>query len=169
MESNTALLENLSITFSELEAAIRRFNDVSFNSKPAGGNWSPAMVAQHLILAGTGIDKVLLGNTKPTATSPDEKVAQLKDIFLNFDHKMTSPEFIDPIDQHYSLEGQKDKLNDIGAGIIKIVPDLDLTLTCTDFEMPFLGYLTRLELISFVVYHTQRHTHQLKEMASTIA
>lgn len=34
-----------------------------------------------------------------------------------------------------------------------------------DFEMPFLGYLTRLELIRFAVFHTQRHTHQLNELA----
>lgn len=169
MKSNTAILENLSTTFSELEATIQHFNEISFNNKPTGGSWSPAMVAQHLILAGTGIDRVLLGNTSSTEAVPDAKVAQMKEIFLNFDTKMTSPEFIEPADQFYSLAEQNTKLKEIGATLMKIIPDMDIALVCTDFEMPYLGYLTRLELISFVIYHTQRHTHQLKEMAHTIS
>ena len=166
MESNTTLSENLKSTFSGLEKAIQRFSEESFNEKPLGSNWSPAMVTQHLVLAGMGIDQVLLGNTKPTESNADSKVAQLKAIFLDFGSKFTSPEFIEPADQKYQLKEQLQKLNDIEKPIISILPELDLSLTCTDFEMPFLGYLTRLELISFVNFHTQRHTHQLNEMAN---
>jgi len=165
MENNTTLAENLKHTFSELEAAIRRFNENSFNVKPPQSNWSPAMVAQHLVLAGTDFDKLLLGNTKPTVGKADEKVAQLKDIFLNFDAKMTSPEFIEPADQVYSQKILSAQLGTIGKSVIEILPDLDLSLTCLDFEMPYMGFLSRIELISFLIYHTQRHTHQLNEMA----
>lgn len=166
MESKETLLASLRDTFSVLEKAILRFDEDSFNQKPAQSNWSPAMVAQHLILAGTDIDKVLLGSTKPTEGEPDGKVAQLKGIFLDFNSKFTSPPFIEPTDQHYSVDIQHQKLNEIGKSIINIVPDLDLTLTCTDFAFPGIGHLTRLELISFVIFHTQRHTHQLNNMAS---
>ncbi|MFN0254318.1 DinB family protein [Pedobacter ureilyticus] len=166
MENNTMLSENLKSTFSDLEKAIHRFNENSFNQKPNGSNWSPAMVTQHLVLAGTGIDQVLLGNTNSTEGKADGKVAQIKGIFLDFDSKFTSPKFIEPADQNYQLKEQLNKLTNISRSIISIIPDLDLSLTCTDFEMPFLGYLTRLELISFVIFHTQRHTHQLNNMAN---
>lgn len=166
MENNITLLENLRHTFSELDKAIQRFDESTFNQKPEGSNWSPAMVAQHLVLAGTDIDKVLLGNTKPTEGEADRKVAQLKGIFLDFGSKFTSPPFIEPVNKNYQLDEQRGKLNSIRKSIINIIPDLDLTLTCTDFEFPGLGYLTRLELISFVMFHTQRHTHQLNNMAS---
>lgn len=166
MENKQTLLADLRDTFSALEKAIQRFDEASFNEKPAQSNWSPAMVAQHLILAGTDFDKLLLGNTKPTLGQADEKVAQLQSIFLDFDAKMTSPEFIEPADQNYQQELQRSKLNDIGNAIINVVPDLDLTLTCTDFEMPYMGHLTRLELISFVIFHTQRHTQQLEKMSA---
>ncbi len=166
MESKATVVETLSDTFSELEKAILRFKNGTFNGKSVYGNWSPAMVTQHLVLAGTGIDQVLLGNTKPTEGKADGKVAQIKGIFLDFGSKFTSPEFIEPADQKYVLEEQLEQLNSIGKSIANIIPELDLSLTCTDFEMPFLGYLTRLELISFIVFHTQRHTHQLNEMAN---
>mgnify|MGYP003575363490 CR=1 FL=1 len=168
MEGGKTLVEKLKDTFSALEKAILRFNHNNFNRKPIQGNWSPAMVTQHLILAGTGIDQVLLGNTAHTPRDADQKVAQIKGIFLDFGSKFTSPEFIEPADQNYLIEAQTEQLSDIGTSIANLMPNLDLSLTCTDFEMPFLGYLTRLELISFVIFHTQRHTHQLNEMANQI-
>jgi len=166
MESNIILSETLKAAFSELEKAVLRFNETNFNQKIPGSNWSPAMVAQHLILAGTGIDQILLGNTATTEGEPDGKVGQLKGIFLDFSTKFTSPKFIEPVDQNYLVQLQQEKLNSIGQSIINIVPDLDLTLTCLDFEFPGMGYLTRFELVSFVIFHTQRHTHQLNNMAS---
>lgn len=164
MENKTSLVNELTNVFSELEKQIERFDETSFNQKPTNGNWSPAMVAQHLVLAGTNFDKLLLGNTSQTESKADEKVAQLKDIFLNFDVKMTSPEFIEPADETYNRKVLLEQLNAIGKSVTDVVPNLDLTQTCLDFEMPYMGFLTRLELISFLIYHTQRHTHQLNKM-----
>lgn len=166
MENNTTLLAAWKSSFSELDKAVQRFSESSFNQKPVGSNWSPAMVAQHIILAATDIDKVLLGNTKPTEGEADGKVAQIKGIFLDFGSKYTSPPFIEPADQNYSVTTQREKLDEIEKSIANIVPDLDLTLTCIDFEFPGMGHLTRFELVSFVIFHTQRHTHQLNNMAS---
>ncbi|WP_293300619.1 DinB family protein, partial [Pedobacter sp. UBA4863] len=165
MDINATLLKSLEDTFSGLAKAIQRFNETAFNEKPAKSNWSPAMVAQHLILAGTDIDKVLLGNTKATEGKVDGKIAQLKGIFLDFVSKFTSPEFIEPADQIYNKQVLLEQLNAIEKSVTDILPGLDLSLTCLDFEMPYMGFLTRQELISFLIYHTQRHTHQLNEMA----
>lgn len=164
MESNKMLSENLKNTFSALEKAIQCFDESSFNSKPKGNSWSPAMITQHLILAGTDIDKVLLGTTKASQGEADGKVETIKNIFLNFDEKYNSPPFIEPADQNYSQQLQLQKLRAIGNSVAILLADLDLSLTCSDFEFPGMGYLTRFELISFVIFHTQRHTYQLKNM-----
>jgi len=166
MENKATILKTLSDTFSELEKAIQRFDEATFNEKPSHGNWSPAMVVQHLVLAGTGSDKILLGNTKPTEGTVDSKVEQIKNIFLNFDRKFTAPAFIEPDDKIYEKQVLLAELNAICNSLTRIIPDLDLSLTCLDFELPGLGFLTRLELVSFLIYHTQRHTHQLNEMAN---
>ena len=85
MESKTTLASTLESTFSELDKAIKRFDESTFNQRPAKGGWTPAQVAQHLALAGTGIDDVLLGETRATEGAPDRQVASIKDVFLNFD------------------------------------------------------------------------------------
>lgn len=168
MEDHIKLLAELNSTFANLESAIQSFNEKTFNQKTKHGTWSPAMVTQHLILAGTGLDQVLLGNTKATSAPAHEKVAIIKNIILNFDEKYSSPPFIEPADESYLKEEQLNKLRNIAHSVAVLLPNLDLSLTCLDFEFPGMGNLTRLELLSFLNYHTQRHTHQLNELANNL-
>jgi len=164
MENKAIIVDTLESTFAELEKAIKRFDGSNFNQKPARGGWTPGQVAQHLALAGTGIDRVLLGATRETEGAADKQVASIKEVFLNFDFKMTSPDFIDPANEDYDQNTLLNKLNDIGKTLVKLTTDLDLSITCLDFEVPVWGHLTRLELIYFVIYHTQRHTRQLQQL-----
>lgn len=165
MENKATLVSTLESTFSELDKAIKRFDESTFNQRPAKGSWTPAQVAQHLALAGTGIDDVLLGETRATAGAPDRQVDSIKEVFLNFDLKMTSPDFIEPADEVYDQKVLLDQLKNIGATLTKLVNDLDLSPTCLAFEVPVWGYMTRLEIIYFVIYHTQRHTRQLQQIS----
>lgn len=67
-------------------------------------------------------------------------------------------------DAYYEKAYLLGALQDIKAGLDHAVTTLDLTKTCLAFELPVFGYLTRLEAIYFVIYHTQRHLHQLKNI-----
>lgn len=158
------IVSTLESTFAELEKAIKRFDDSTFNQRPTKGGWTPAQIAQHLALAGTGIDRVLLGATRETEGAADKQVASIKEVFLNFDFKMTSPDFIDPEEKVYDQQALLAQLNDIGKTLVKLVNELDLSPTCLAFEVPVWGYMTRLEIIYFVIYHTQRHTRQLQQI-----
>ncbi len=53
---------------------------------------------------------------------------------------------------------------DTKAKITEAIKTLDLSATCTVFELPGFGEFTRSEWIWFAIYHTQRHTHQLKNI-----
>lgn len=169
MENNHTIAAELATAFTDLEKSVLRFNRTQFNTKPADQSWSAAMVVQHLILAGKGIDQVLLGNTKPTSGAADQKVETIRNILLDFNAKYNSPPFIEPKDQHYEQEEQLQQLQQIVDTILPILPNLDLSATCLDFEFPGLGQVTRLELISFLIYHTQRHIHQLNNMVKVLA
>jgi len=158
---NTVVSLQADQTISELIEILSTLSPEQLNIKNAPDVWSPAQIGEHL-LKSYGVADVLRGNTKPTERAFDEKIDQIKGIFLNFDTKLQSPEFIIPtlsfIDKNYLLEGLKDKKD----ALIKNANSLDLTLTCTDFVLPGLGELTRFEWISFVIFHTQRHLFQLK-------
>jgi len=140
------------------------FTDEQFNTIPSYGGWTVGQVTEHLLLS-AGVVEVIAGHTAPTTDrQPGAHLATIAGIFLDFNTKLKSPDFIIPSDGYHDKEElvHKTKLvwDKIGEGIRL----LDLSATCLDFEMPGLGPLTRLEWLWFYVWHTQRHLHQIKNI-----
>jgi hypothetical protein len=78
---------------------------------------------------------------------------------------LPAPEFIIPATETHDKD---DLLNFFKAGreqIGKAIKTLDLTATC---HMPIFGKPTRLELIAFVIFHTLRHTNQVKHITEKL-
>jgi hypothetical protein len=159
-----ALITSFNETFSDLEDTISLFDDYRFNQIPFEGSWTPGQVVEHIKLANGGFVHVLNGEVATTERPIDEKVATLKDIFLNFNTKLKSPDFIKPPIHDYDKEQLLVEISAIKKKIAKEIPALDLSKTCMSFELPGMGHLTRLEAIYFVIFHTQRHVHQLKNI-----
>jgi hypothetical protein len=117
-----------------------------------------------MVLADGGFAEMISGPVIETQRKVDEMISKIKSIFLNFDSKLSSPDFVIPQLIDYEKEELIDSLTKIKISINKSLETLDLTKTCTAFELPVLGFLTRLEATYFVIYHTQRHVHQLKRI-----
>jgi hypothetical protein len=77
---------------------------------------------------------------------------------------MNSPEAIlpatSPVDKEIILYSLKNRIEQLK----KVIQTKDLSKTCTGFIIPGLWEFTRLEWIHFVLYHTQRHIHQMKNI-----
>lgn len=155
-------------TLSSLEDLFAKIDTVDVNKVPFEGSWTAGQLVQHLILANGGFAEVINGSVIETNRPADLKVAQIKEIFLNFDTKFDSPEFIYPQEKDYDKIQQLDELRRIQTDLGKAINTLDLTKTCNSFELPGMGYLTRLEGLYFVTYHTQRHTKQLAHIYSKL-
>ena len=131
------------------------------NQRPETDAWSAAQVGEHLLKSYDTV-KVLYGNTKETERQIDEKVETIKNLFLNFDRKFKNPDFITPSDGFIDKETLVNDLEESKNRLIEAAATLDMNLTCTDFALPTIGEFTRLEWIKFMIIHTQRHLHQLK-------
>ena len=138
------------------------------NLVPFEGSWTAGQLAQHMIMSNAGFDELINGPVKDSSRKPDEFIEGIRTSFLDFSHKMKSPEFVRPPEIDYNKHELMQSLNGIKKRLINNLKGLDLTKTCTAFEIPVLGYLTRLESAHFVLYHTQRHTHQLKNIAEKL-
>jgi hypothetical protein len=117
-----------------------------------------------MVMSNSGFADLLKGPVKDTERAPDAAVEGIKSAFLNFDIKMQTPDFMRPEKKNYDKDGLLEALSGIKADIITSAATLDLSKTCLSFELPVLGYVTRLEAVSFVICHTQRHIHQLKNI-----
>jgi hypothetical protein len=109
--------------------------------------------------------KTLNGPVQPTNRPPDAGVPNLQAIFLDFSTKLPSPEFIIPSNETFDKESIITRFRAGREQIGKAIQTLDLTATC---HLPIFGEPTRLEIISFVIFHTQRHTNQVKKITEKL-
>ena len=155
------LLASLDNTTSELLELISSFSETQVNEIPSAGSWTAAQVAEHITKSNIGIIRSLKKEGSLPGRAPDAGVEQLKKTFLDFDKKLQSPEFILPTQDIYQKKLVIDNLRISIAQLREVGNEVNL------FEMishPIFGDITKLELLHFVVYHTQRHIHQLKNI-----
>lgn len=159
------LLKELDITARELLQIIAGFSQEQFNKIPFTGSWTAGQVSEHLLKSVEGMPALITGNTRPTTErKPDAHVMTIESIFLDFDTKMKSPDFILPADGPHDRNALLTSFRACLDEIAMKARTIDLTLTCTDFPFPGIGELTRWELICFAICHARRHTLQLKNI-----
>lgn len=166
--THDALLTELTHTTDALMQLLTPLSEEQLNKVPFDGSWTAAQLGDHLYKS-YGLVTVLNGRTEATVRLPEEKIGPVKDVFLNFEIKMKSPDFIVPGSGHFNktmlLEGLTKRINGI-KDFIRLKEDL--TLTCLDFALPNAGTLTRMEWIEFMTVHTIRHVHQLKGIVAAL-
>jgi DinB superfamily len=158
------IFDDLENTLGEFSQLVSEFDDDSLNEIPFEGSWTAGQVAKHVILSDSGFIQLINGPVKDTGRAPDALAEDIKAIFLNFNIKMKSPEFIIPPAVTYKKTELLNALTDIKSGVNKS-RGLEMDKTCTGRELPNMGFLTRFEAVSFMLYHTMRHLHQLKNVS----
>ncbi len=159
------LFTSLDETWSELLNLISAAELSTVNIVPFKDSWTAAQLATHVTKSNKAIAQGLNMEGKPAGRNPEEGVPNLKKIFLDFNTKFQSPEFIVPENKNYNkgevltvLQGSIDRLKEARTkvNLVEII------------NLPVFGEITKLELLHFVLYHTQRHNHQLKKILKTL-
>ena len=140
------------------------FSQHNINIVPFEGSWTAGQVARHILKSASGVSDALMGPAKTAARDPGQHLKLLGDIFLNFDIKMKSPDFVLPDDEPRDKVVLIRLLGETFDSIVSVTESEDLDVICTTFEMPNLGFLSKKEFIWFTIVHTQRHIHQLKNI-----
>ena len=158
------LFDEIDTVVFELIGSLSLFSPEQLNQVPFEGSWTPGQVVQHISMSVDGFSKLIRGNVAATERNPEQHVGTLNEVFLNYDIKMKSPDFLIPLEKQYEKDKLNEKLQSIKKELRAFDVQEDMTKTCTDFKLPNLGYLTRTEICHFIVYHSQRHVHQLKNI-----
>lgn len=158
------LLKQFEETEREFYNVLASFTQEQLNDSPFEGSWTAAQVADHMLKSKKGIPGLLAGPSRITTREPDEMVDKIDNIFLDFTTKFKSPDFIIPTNEPANKEDLLKALNEVKERIKATSATVDLTNTITSFPFPGLGELTGYEWIHFLVCHTKRHTHQLKNI-----
>jgi hypothetical protein len=150
-----ALLEGLRI--------LSPLSEQQVNTAPFTGSWTAGQVTRHIIKSNKSIGQALSlpGNT--THRPADQRVQELKDLFLDYSIKFQSAPFITPGRDHYDKERL---VADLETSVSKLREGCLHTDLDEAIHHPAFGEITKLELLFFVLFHTQRHIHQLKKIVN---
>ena len=107
---------------------------------------------------------MLNGPVRETERSSHMMVSKIKSDFLDFSTKGKASVEISPLIIDYNKSTLLSSLEEVKEKINESITILDLTKTCLLFELPIYGFLTRIEALHFVLFHTQRHIHQLQNI-----
>ena len=155
------LFTSLDKTWTELAQLISSVDESLVNKIPFEKSWTVAQLATHVTKSNEGMVEALKTEGKPPERDPAAGVAKLKKIFLDFEAKYQSPEFIIPEARKYSKESI---INDMQRSVEKL-KEQERTVNLSDLiNVQIFGDVTKLELFHFVLYHTQRHIYQLKNI-----
>lgn len=144
-----------------LDGLISSLDENKINTIPYAGSWTAGQLIRHITKSTDGMAKVMRAESKPAERAIDERAAELKKIFLDFSSNLQSPDFIVPEDRHYE---KLEVIKELNSSFEQFRESTDKANLSDLVEgLPF-GAVTKLELLHFVLYHTQRHLHQMKRI-----
>ncbi|MCW3123391.1 MAG: DinB family protein [Flavipsychrobacter sp.] len=162
------LRTEISSTFDDMINTFSAFSQSQVDTVPFEGSWTAGQVAEHVTRSLKNLPIFLGENVEPTTRQYDEHCTRIRTMFSNYEHKMKSPDFIVPTETRHDTQAMLDTMQFQKAQMLEAASLPDLTVTCKTREMTHIGYMTRFEWLTFYLAHTQRHTHQMKNILATV-
>ena len=148
-------------TVSEMVGLMSSLGENQINSLPYKDSWTAGQLLRHVTKSTNEMAKAMETESKSAERNPGEKIPELKKAFLDFSSKMKSPDFIIPEEVSYKKQASIEEINKSFNQLKKNTNKASLNDIVKGLP---LGEITKLEILHFVLYHTQRHLHQMKKI-----
>lgn len=152
-------------TVSQLVDLMSSLDESKINTVPYKDSWTAAQLFRHITKSTNGMKKAMLTGSKPAGRDPGEKIPELKKAFLDFSSKLKSPDFIVPEERMYQKQAVIGELNTSFSQLKEAANKANLHELVEGLP---LGQVTKLEILHFVLYHTQRHLHQMTKIYDAV-
>lgn len=151
-----------------LKAAIRNFveglyafDEAAFNRIADVNSWSAAQIGSHINKSMQFIHQVVTDKTSQAQRNPAAHIEVLKAMMENMHTKGKSAAQLLPSPDFLTRTSMRNEVTDATQLLAGDIQTLELSSICDAMNFPTVGFLSRYELISFAVFHIERHTRQL--------
>jgi len=159
------LLTAIGEAVSDMGGLMESLDEIQVNTIPFEGSWTAGQLFNHVTKSINGMPGAMLKETAQAERDSEEKIAVFKKTFLDFSTKMKSPEIVIPDDGPFQKQASIQALTISFEKMKEPTKKANLNELLTGLPM---GEVTKLELLHFVLYHTQRHLHQMKKIADAL-
>jgi hypothetical protein len=161
----TQPLKDLETAVTEIINLMASIDEQQVNTVPYADSWTAPQLLIHVAKSINGIARALQTPTAPTERDPGQRIPELRNIFLDFSRKFQAPDFIVPEDGPFEKQATIDKLGRSFERFKESAAAANGQELVEGF--PF-GPATKLELIYFTLYHTERHLQQMKKISEAL-
>ena len=159
------LFTSIDAVVSQLDQLMSTLNERDVNKIPYEGSWNAGQLLRHITKSTNGMARAMETQSKTCRRDPAQNIHHLRKTFLDFTHKLNSPDFIIPENEVYEKDSSLKALNQSFEKLKENVNKTDLNDLVEG--LPF-GPTTKLELLHFVLYHTERHLHQMRKICAAL-
>lgn len=163
--STEQLLSQTADAVTQINSLMAAVDDNKVNTVPYEGSWTAPQLLRHVTKSIDGMAHVMGKEGKAAERDPGEKIEQLQKIFLDFSTKLQQPDFIRPEERTYEKQAAINELNNAFNAYKESAAKANTNELVEG--LPF-GPTTKLELLHFVLYHTQRHLNQMKKICAAL-
>lgn len=147
---------------------LQRMDENTFFLKPADGAWSVADVVEHLCISDKSAYIAMIKNPRDAERDPLEKLAMFEERRRAIGAKYQAPEPAIPKGIFTSKQQAIEAWTNTRNRISELIGTAELTMLGGGFEHPKLGWMTRLEWLAFLTWHTDHHRMQVNRIAAGI-
>jgi hypothetical protein len=165
ISNKNELLEVIDKEVRHLVYLISPFDEHKINTVPYKNSWTAAQLIRHITKSTIEMVKAMRKESKQADRFIGERIPDLRKIFLNFEKTLKSPVFIEPEESFYNKEVIIKELNKSFEELYESANNSNMSDLVGN--LPF-GSVTKLEILHFVLYHTQRHLHQLNKICDAL-
>ena len=159
------LFEKIEETAAAYIEQINSLDNDAMNKIPFENSWNVGQLFEHVTKSNKGVASLMLKPFPLTERGPEEFVEKLRSIFLSIENRFDAPDFIVPGNGPFDKEKISAELDSSFKQFIKNASQANLNEQTEG--MPF-GPATKLEVVHFVLYHSQRHLRQLQKICAAL-
>lgn len=159
------IISAINVVLMQLTGFVISLAEDQINKIPFKDSWTAGQLICHIIKSVTGMASAMGKPGSPATRDVTKKVIGLKQTFLDLTIRMQAPEFIVPETKNY----EKDNLIKDLQNCLKQLKEAALAADMSEIVggLP-LGEVTKLEILHFVLYHSQRHLFQMKKITDAL-
>ena len=155
----------INVVLMQLTGFVISMADDQINKIPFKGSWTAGQLICHIIKSVTGMAAAIGKPGTPATRDVTKKVIGLKQTFLDFTITLQAPEFIVPETKNYEKDNLVKDLQNCLKQLKEAVSAADMSEIVAGLP---LGEVTKLEILHFVLYHSQRHLFQMKKITDSL-
>ncbi len=162
----TDLQLTLIACLSRLDKVLVALDDDTARKRLTPDSWSALDCIEHLYVVNTGVLRILRAPVTQRMERPPEAVGRsvINRYLPDRTRKYSSPEGVRPTGRFHTLEQARTAMEQLNAKIKAAVEPGEIAFDGQTWQHPYLGEMTKLDWLHFLIAHTDRHLAQIQEI-----